>query len=146
MKLISEFMRPTNLDGVIIHAREMKFDDKSDDDLRLMLIVCGNQSGQTGDKFSTAQVEHAVKMIYEELARRQRAKNQQELIDEQQKLHQAATSQGKALHSETMEELGKVKLSVDQLARARCVDKWILIAGWIAAIAALAAVALALKH
>jgi len=42
----------------------------------------------------------------------------------------------------------RLKASVDQLARARCVDKWILVAGWIAAIAGVVAVALALflKH
>ena len=46
-------------------------------------------------------------------------------------------------HGETMRELGELKKSVHQLARARCVDKWILIAGWIAAVAAVAGVALA---
>jgi hypothetical protein len=44
--------------------------------------------------------------------------------------------QGKNLHGETMGELTKIKISVDQLARARCVDKWILVAGWIAAVGA----------
>ena len=133
----------TSLDGVLTHAREMRFADKSQDELHQMLIVCGNHAGQSGDRFSITQIEHAVKMVNEELARRQRAKNHQEAIGEQQGLNAKLTAQNQTLHTETMGEVGKlktsgeqVKASVDRLAGARWIDWAILIAGGIAAIAA----------
>jgi hypothetical protein len=82
-------------------------------------------------------IKSSIEAIENEIARRQKDRHQAGLM-----------VQGKNLHGETMAELGKLKTSVDQLARARCVDKWILVAGWIAAIASVIAVALSifLKH
>jgi hypothetical protein len=66
-----------------------------------------------------------------------------------------STEQDGKLHGETKGEMKKlkdsvdlVKNSVDSLARARPVDRWILFVGAIAAAAALIAVALSifLKH
>jgi hypothetical protein len=138
-----------NINETLTHAREMRFANKSEDELHQMLIVCGNHAGQSGDRFSEIQIGHAVKMVHEELARRQRAKNHQEAIAEQQKLNQKVIEQGGQFHGETMGEVGKLKTSVDKLARARTVDKWILIVGAIAAVAGLAGVVIsliALKH
>ena len=70
-------------------------------------------------------------------------------------LHQQQMEQGKNFHGEAMGEMGKlktsvdlIKVSVDRLARTRRIEWWILAAGWIAAIASVAAVVLALflKH
>ena len=129
------------IDEVLTHAREMRFADKSEQDLHQMLIVCGNRTGHYSDTYSTSQIPHAIKMVHEELARRQRAKNHQEAIAEQQRLNQKATEQGDTLHKETMGEVGKlktavdlVKNSVDHLARPRWIDWAILIVGAVAAI------------
>ncbi len=64
-------------------------------------------------------------------------------------LHERQMEQGKNLHGETMNELEQLKNSVNQLARARTVDIWILIVGAVAAIAGLAGIViglLSLKH
>ncbi|MGD1089549.1 MAG: hypothetical protein ABR955_12630, partial [Verrucomicrobiota bacterium] len=111
-----------NINEVLTHAREMRFADKSDDDLHQMLIVCGNHAGQIADRYSTIQIEHAVKMVQEELARRQREKNHREAIAEQQGSNQKVTEQGKSLHTETMGELEKLKTSVDFMSRSSNVD------------------------
>jgi maltodextrin utilization protein YvdJ len=142
-----------SLSDVLTQAREMRFADKSDSDLQQMLIVCGNHAGQSSDVYTTTQISHAVKTVHEEISRRQRAKNHQEAIAEQQNLHQKATHQDSELHGETKEEMKKlkdsvdlVKSSVDQLARARTVDKWILIFGAIAALTGIVLIVIALKH
>jgi hypothetical protein len=70
-------------------------------------------------------------------------------ISEQQRLNQKATEQGANLHGETMGELEQLKNSVNQLARARTVDIWILIVGAIAAVAGVVGIViglLSLKH
>jgi hypothetical protein len=132
-----------SLDDVLTHAREMRFSGKSEQDLHQMLIICGNYTGQTSDLYSTNQVRHAIQMVQEELARRQRAKNHHEAIGEQQGLNAKLTEQNQTLHTETMGQVGKlktsveqVKASVDRLAGARWIDWAILIAGGVAAIAA----------
>lgn len=70
-------------------------------------------------------------------------------------LQQNEMAQGQNLHRETIGEMGKLKTSVeglktsvDRLARPRCIDWWILIAGWIAAIAGVVVVLLSifLRH
>jgi hypothetical protein len=52
----------------------MRFDGKSDDELRQMLVTCGNNTGRSSDTYTANQIPHAVKMIQEELSYRQRAK------------------------------------------------------------------------
>lgn len=123
------------LDTALLHAREMRFDDKSEDDLRQMLKICGDHTGQGAGTYTSNQILHAVKMIHEELARRQRDKNHQHAITEQQGLHRNETIQEEQLHGKTMDELKVLKNSVDRLARARWIDWAILVAGVIAAIA-----------
>ena len=59
-------------------------------------------------------------------------------------LHQLEMEQGKNLHKETMDELDEIKTSVNRLAHTRRIEWWILAAGWIAAVAGVAAVALEL--
>ena len=54
-------------------------------------------------------------------------------------LHQLEMEQGKTHHGETKAELKDLKIAVGRLEKARCVDKWILAAGWIAAIGAVVA-------
>ena len=68
--------------------------------------------------------------------------------DKSKTLHDLEMTQGQNLHGETKAELKKLKGAVDRLASARCVDKWILVAGWIAAIGAAIAAWIALfpKH
>ena len=113
-----------SLDEVLAHAREMRFADKAESELQQMLIVCGNHAGQVGDRYATIQIEHAVKMIQDELARRQRDENQQQSAEQAGKFHQ-----------ETKTELGELKTLVDRLAHPRWIDWAILIAGVIAAVA-----------
>ena len=98
-----------SLDSVLTHAREMRFADKTESELHQMLIVCGNHAGRSADNYVTIQIEHAVKMANEELARRQRAKNHKELIEEQQGLNAKAIQQNQALHNETMGEVGNLE-------------------------------------
>lgn len=129
-----------SFDDVLTYAREMRFADKSDQDLHQMLIFCGNRTGQSSDIYSTNQIRHTVKMIQEELARRQREKNHKEAIAEQQRLNQKATEQGSTLHAETISEVEKIKTSVDRLHRTRRIEWWILTVGAIAAIAGAVAV------
>lgn len=85
-------------------------------------------------------IKASIEAYENEIGRRQKERHQ----EDSKTLHQQQIELGKALHGETMGEMAKLKISVDQLARARCVDKWILVAGWIAAIAAVVAVVLAL--
>jgi sRNA-binding protein len=131
-----------NINDVLAHAREMRFAGKSDDDLHQMLIVCGNHTGQHSDVYAANQIPHAVKMIHEELARRQRAKNHQEAIAEQQKLHQKAADQAAETKAEVIKvkaSVDLVKTSVDELKRPRWIDWAILAASVIAAVAAVIA-------
>lgn len=131
-----------NLNDVLACTREIRFADKSDDDLHQMLIVCGNHTGQGSGVYATNQLLHAVKVIHEELARRQRAKNHQEALAEQQKLHEKTTKQTEETQAEVRKvkiSVDTVKVSVDKLSHPRWIDWAILIAGVIAATAAILA-------
>ena len=116
--------------------REVRLDKKSDSELVAMIRIFRQwQVAQYA-----GEAPQAIEAVEKEISRRQKDRHQEGA----KTLHELAMEQGKNLHGETMDELGKLKNSVDQLARARCVDKWILVAGWIAAIAGVIAVLLAL--
>jgi hypothetical protein len=69
-------------------------------------------------------IKAKIESVETELSRRQ--------IDKQREgaktLHDLEMGQGKSFHGETMDELNKLKTSVDRLSRARPVDRGILIA------------------
>jgi hypothetical protein len=104
-------------------VKEGRIEKTSTEDLKAMLH-CLATAGQP----SLAMVQlfqNSILMLQDEIARRERASH-----------HQEETGQNKSLHGETMKEIGDIKISVDRLARARWIDWAILIAGSIAAIAA----------
>jgi hypothetical protein len=104
-------------------VKEGRIEKTSTEDLKAMLH-CLATSGQPA--LAMVQLfQNSILMLQDEIARRERASH-----------HQEETGQNKSRHQETMGEIDKLKTSVDKLARARCVDKWILIFGAIAAIAA----------
>lgn len=124
------------LNEAVKAVREVRLDQKSDDDLRSMSRVLRQwQASQYAP-----EAPHAIEAIENEIARRQKDKHQEGI----KTLHQLEMEQGKNLHKETMDELDEIKTSVNRLAHTRRIEWWILAAGWIAAVAGVAAVALEL--
>ncbi|MGA3145375.1 MAG: hypothetical protein ABSF10_20430 [Verrucomicrobiota bacterium] len=129
-------------------ASQGRLAPKSDEELNALLSACrqycaSNPHGHTFDPTMIA--------LRDEIARRANERDQAEARNQ----HEAVMGQGKDHHKETMGEMGKLKTSVDglktsvdQLARTRRIEWWILAAGWIAAVAGVAAVLLEffLKH
>ena len=135
------------LNEIIVAARESKLSD-NENELRFMLDWCVRYHNNNRNDL---QASFAIEAIQRKMELIKADKRHQESIAEQQRIHQQATEQGSSLHGETMGEMVKlkssvdlIKSSVDRLARTLRIEWWILAAGWIAAIASVAAVALEL--
>ena len=125
------------LADVVNFVRKGNFSETTEERLRSMI--------QTLRSWRDPESDSLISAIENELARRHKA-GLQEGANAVQK---SAMEQGRAHHTETIGKLNDLKKSVDQLANARTVDKWILIVGAVAAIAGIVGAILAfllLKH
>lgn len=102
---------------------------KGDDDLRQAVITL--QKYLSGQSHPPPLIQASIDAMENELARRQKDKHQ----EDSKILHYSAMEQGKDFHGETMEELEKLKQSVDRLANPHWVLWATLVATAIAAIA-----------
>jgi hypothetical protein len=101
-------------------------DTKSDEDLKYLLKALFQlQASQLIQPW----MKQAIQSFENEISRR----NVQGVS---KTLHDVEMAQSKTHHETVVGKLDNLKTAVDQLARARCVDRWILVAGWIAAIGA----------
>lgn len=137
------------LNEAMAAARDGRLSAKKDEDLKTLLLIC--RQYVASNPHQTQAVDPTIDALREEIERRANERIQAEARNQ----HESVMGQGKDHHKETMGEMGKLKtsvdglkMSVDRLARTRRIEWWILAAGWIAAVAGVAAVLLELflKH
>jgi hypothetical protein len=92
------------LQDVFNTADQGKLPEKTDGQLRCMLVVCGNC--QAGDLFSRTKAGKVFSMIQNELASRQAEKRHKELVLEQQRLQEKHVAESQRLHGEASKEGG----------------------------------------